>query len=131
MSKDKTSNIIDLNKEAEYKAMKQAITAMSKQLDATIQTTREIIEKYNQVITFNRELFDKFNELSMDNRLTKNILNQLKSFFEQNFPSHMNQPHFQTIKQLCDLLIDGSEEGIKNKINFFEEVRKQNEAKKA
>lgn len=129
---DKKNNnivsMVDFNQAEEIKAMKIAVAAMSKQVEITIETTNKIIERYNSVVSHQKELTDHIDNLYMDNRLMKNILNQLKGFFEKSFPGYANDPHFTIIRQLSELLIDSSEEGIQRKKEFFEQAAKANEA---
>lgn len=127
--KNKQDNMISFNKEKEFVAMKKSVIAQSKQLDITIEKVGEIINKYNEVVEHQKEMFENFHALSMDNRIMKNILNQLKGFFEQNFPGYMNQPHFKMIRDFCDLLIDSSEEGIQKKEQFFAAIQREHDAR--
>lgn len=123
----KESNVIsmeDFNLKEEFKAMKYSLVGMSKQVEITIKTTNEIIEKYNQVVQHQNEISTHIKNLFMDDRLTKNIINQLRGFFEKTFPSYMTDPHFVKIKQLSDLLIDSSETGLQKKKDFFEQAEK-------
>ncbi|MBP6739556.1 MAG: hypothetical protein KA146_06175 [Leptospiraceae bacterium] len=131
MPNEKKDNIVsmkDFNQAEEIKAMKSSIIGMSKQIEITIETTNKIIERYNSVVNHQQELSMHIENLYMDNRLMKNILNQLKGFFEKSFPGYANDPHFTIIRQLSELLIDSSEEGIQRKREFFEQAAKANEA---
>ena len=134
MPNEKKDNVVSMkefNLTEEIKAMKASIIGMSKQNDITIETTNQIIERYNSVVNHQQELSSHIENLYMDNRLSKNILNQLKGFFEKSFPAYANDPHFATIRQLSELLIDSSEEGIQKKREFFEQADKAANAPKA
>jgi hypothetical protein len=134
MPDEKKNNLVSMkefNLTEEIKAMKASIIGMSKQNDITIETTNKIIERYNSVVNHQQELSTHIDILYMDNRLSKNILNQLKGFFEKSFPAYANDPHFATIRQLSELLIDSSEEGIQKKREFFEQADKAANAQKA
>lgn len=125
---EKVISMKEFNLMEEMRAMKASIIGISKQNEITIETTNKIIERYNLIVEHQNELTNHIDHLYMDNRLMKNILNQLKGFFEKSFPSYSNDPHFTIIRQLSELLIDSSEEGIKRKRDFFEQAAKANEA---
>ncbi len=129
MPQEKKDNVVTMknfNSEEELKAMKMSVVGMSKQLAITIETTNKIIENYNLVINHQNEIAGLAENLYLDNRLMKNILNQLKGFFEKSFPSYASDPHFVRIREMSEMLIDSSENALEKKKNFFEQIIKAN-----
>lgn len=92
---------------------------LAKQISVISETTEEIINRYNSVIEHLKESQEITRTLILDNRLTRNILNQIRGLFNQNFPNHKNDPHIIMINRLLDLLIKDGEDGTKAKEEFF------------
>lgn len=123
-------DVITQKLQEDVKAISLSLAGISKQHDVTIETTKQIIENYNQVVLSQNELATMINVINMDILLSKNILVQIKDFIDKTFPGYSKATNLQVVTQLMDLLIDSTEKGIENKKNFFEQARRNAEAQK-